>query len=211
MSATAPSLTDRVAALEQQLAALTNPPDNIQPNYLRVNADGTIGALFTGGVELNEALDEIPNPEKQVTWIDAAGVPRGVLTTWFVAGHHWLVAEAKGDSSVASVVIARDDGLSDFLHPGSPVYSEAGRATLNWGAAGRVSTAETLVLPEAVGSTSLLALPSNITSAGVYQDEAVLNWGDNGNGSVSVYAATRSGASVAAGSKCTLAYLLWGT
>ena len=65
------SLEQRIAALEQQIAQLpTTQADSIQPNYLQVLPDGSIVALFTGGLEIPEGATSTPTPTELVAWID---------------------------------------------------------------------------------------------------------------------------------------------
>lgn len=86
-------LQDRVTALERQLGD-TPGTDNLQPNVLTVNPDGTIGASFTGSVyakgfdmdplSSNPATGQPSSPPHAVQW--RVGGPSGALVADIYAG-----------------------------------------------------------------------------------------------------------------------------
>lgn len=43
------------------------------PGYIRLNPDGTIGALFTGGLEMRQGTGWPPSDESAIVWRDEAG------------------------------------------------------------------------------------------------------------------------------------------
>lgn len=68
------SLAERLAALEDVIGILLAPPDTIQPNYLTVNPDGTVGAAFTGlvhaeGLDLDAATASSPPDQNLIRWL----------------------------------------------------------------------------------------------------------------------------------------------
>lgn len=44
-------------------------PDSGYPNYLNVQPDGGIGALFSGGVILDAGVGATPGPDRKITWL----------------------------------------------------------------------------------------------------------------------------------------------
>lgn len=92
-----PNLNTRVAALEAAVKAIQAGAvaDQLQPNVLQVNADGTITALLTGALLLEENQSGAGlNEPNAVAWQDPTNVIREFLMGYLAGADHVLVIAA---------------------------------------------------------------------------------------------------------------------
>lgn len=84
------------------------------PGYIRLNPDGTIGALFTGGVELRQASGWPPDENSAIIWRNAAGGVVATIADTDAAGSDILeIVSEDGGSGTPSVRIGATRDLSD--------------------------------------------------------------------------------------------------
>lgn len=134
----APTLQDRVTALEQALGKLA--ADSLQPNVLTVNADGTIGADFTGtvfaeGLSLG-ATDGGANATNMIQWVEpdgttVAAVYQDIAAVPGVSYIRRLVLKAIQDAAAgdtaAEVIAYAEDSLGDQQN--ALILDSAGRSS----------------------------------------------------------------------------------
>lgn len=110
---------DRLTELERRIAALEQAqssgatPESLSPNYLTVNPDGTIGALFTGGVQMLEEV--VLGSEGAVTWTDPTGHISERVDGQINGGLHQIIVESaapnSGGSNFAELVANTSEGV----------------------------------------------------------------------------------------------------
>lgn len=107
--------------------------DSIFPNFLRIDADGSIGAVFPGGLELNQGDSYTPPLEDALTWLapndqrDSTGnYPARVFSSFVVLGNGQKIdtlqlsqsaVRANGPNDLAEAVLA----AYNFNGAGQPV------------------------------------------------------------------------------------------
>lgn len=119
MSATA-TLEDRVSALER---AVQSGRDQLTPNYLTVNADGSVGADFSGhvsaqGLDLPAGTSSTPPSQDRVRWLRGSdGSVVADVTAYEVANQATLRLGAYQDSpdTAAAVMVQTPDLLVSLI------------------------------------------------------------------------------------------------
>jgi hypothetical protein len=152
-------------------------PDQISPNYLTIDDEGRVGAMFTGGLQLTEAAALAPLTDSTLAWVDSTGAVHEIVAGLVQGGVHQLLLLAEGPSS--EVIVTADPQTrflldsserSDYLMVGrgnGPIKSSIGTGTLTWPAASALSNVLTIPLLGAAGNVFGVFLPSAI--AGVDQ------------------------------------------
>jgi hypothetical protein len=98
MTATLQELEARIQALED---GQTLTLDTLTPTYLSVTPDGLVGALFTGGLQLDEGSSPILPPPKgaSIQWLDSAKQTVGVLYAYLNGSSHALFLGSSADAN----------------------------------------------------------------------------------------------------------------
>lgn len=159
MTATLQDLEARIAALEAQ-----RQPDQLQANYLVVNADGTIGAVFPGGLQLNQGQSATPPPEEAIIWrapggqLDPVGNPPGEIGSATLQNKDelWVqAAAADGIEAIASLIAVNFQGAGQIVQLACNAAAQYGSSTSNITA--QTETQNVTIIDDA-GQSSFLQL-----------------------------------------------------
>lgn len=109
------ALTARVVALEAQVAALTQQAsaDSIQPNVFQIDPDGTVTALLTGALLLDEYTNaDAYSQGHAVSWQDAATIVREWIEGIAIGTLHTLQfwSQSDADNYAEMIFSSRESG-----------------------------------------------------------------------------------------------------
>lgn len=94
------SVEQQIVALQRRVSALERGRQQLSeqstPNYLTTKPDGSVGALFTGGVQIPEQLLPGYNPGTALGFVDSTGVVREFILG-LLAGQHELRLRSTAD------------------------------------------------------------------------------------------------------------------
>lgn len=130
------SLEQRLAQLEQQVAALQEAAqgEQLSPNYLTISPSGLVTALFTGGVQMDEAPSTgYESPNNGLGWLDSAGagVLRELIYGWYNGSDHQLAAQSQADSTdqAALTLYTKLTGPAGSAGVGAECFDDSGAAS----------------------------------------------------------------------------------
>lgn len=169
-------LEDRVISLER-LMGESPPPDTLQPNVLTVNPDGTIGALLSGGLELNEAASPgTVTAQTAVSWIDAAPLVRANLRGTLVSpSTHQITMSAHGDGRPLNGTGPAEQNFATFLAH-ADVAGAAGSAAVVATAKDTAGAQQVATIIDSLGRSSFLQLAAALAARKIAFGLAQFTW-----------------------------------
>lgn len=104
------TLQAQITALQQQVAQLARrqqQDETLQPTYLTISPSGTVGALFTGGVQMIEETSSTYSPGRALGWLDSAGGGeiRESILGYFSGSDHVLILQSRPDFNDAAQLL----------------------------------------------------------------------------------------------------------
>lgn len=155
--------------------------DSIFPNFLRINADGSIGAIFSGGLELNQGDSYTPPLEDALTWLapndqrDSTGnYPAQIFSSFVTLGNG-----DKIDTLQLSQSAVRANGPNDL--------AEAVLAAYNFNGAGQPVSITARAAPTIGDSNSGVSAATDRYTVDIINDDgsSTFAWQGSGAGATS--------------------------